>query len=56
MASENSSEAEDTRESDNDIENDSEEQKVRAMKRPPPFTLKMPVNIVRILMCTGHWS
>ena len=31
-------------------------QKVIAMKRPPPFTLKIPVNIVIILMCTGHWS
>ena len=31
-------------------------QEVIAMKRPPPFTLKIPVNIVRILMCTGHWS
>ena len=29
-------------------------QKVIAMKRPPPFTQKIPVNIVRILMCTGH--
>ena len=29
-------------------------QKVIAMKRPLPFTLKIPVNIVRILMCTGH--
>ena len=29
-------------------------QKVIAMKRPPPFTLKIPVNIERILMCTGH--
>ena len=25
-----------------------------AMKSPPPFTLKIPVNIVRTLMCTGH--
>ena len=29
-------------------------QKVIAMKRPPPFTLKIPVNIVRILMCMGQ--
>ena len=28
-------------------------QKVIVMKRPPPFTPKFPVNIVRILMCTG---
>ena len=25
-----------------------------AMKSPPPFALKIPVNIVRTLMCTGH--
>ena len=31
-------------------------QKVVALKRPPPFTLKIPVNIVRILKCTEHWS
>ena len=31
-------------------------QKEVAMKSPPPFTLKIPVNIVRTLMCTGHWS
>ena len=29
-------------------------QKVVALKRPPPFTLKVPVNIVRTVMCTGH--
>ena len=29
------------------------EHKVIAMKRPPPFTLKIPLNIVRILMCTA---
>ena len=28
--------------------------KVVALKRPPPFTLKIPVNIVRILKCTEH--
>ena len=27
-------------------------QKVVALKRPPPFTLKIPVNIVRIVKCT----
>ena len=27
-------------------------QKVVALKRSPPFTLKIPVNIVRILNCT----
>ena len=29
-------------------------EKVVSLKRPPPFTLKVPVNIVRTLMCTGH--
>ena len=30
-------------------------QKVVALKRPPPFTLKVPVNIVSgTLMSTGH--
>ena len=29
-------------------------QKVVALKSPPSFTLKVPVNIVRTLMCTGH--
>ena len=29
-------------------------QKAVALKRPPPFTLKIPVNIVRILKCTEH--
>ena len=29
-------------------------QKVVALKRLPPFTLKVPVNIARTLMCTGH--
>ena len=31
-------------------------QKVVALKRPPPFTLKIPVNFLRILKCTEHWS
>ena len=30
-------------------------QKAVALKRPPPFTLKITVNIVRILIYTGHW-
>ena len=29
-------------------------QKVVALKRPPPFTLKVPVNIAKTLMCTRH--
>ena len=29
-------------------------QKVVALKRPPPFTLKVPVNFARTLICTGH--
>ena len=28
--------------------------KVVTLKRPPPYTLKIPVNIVRILKCTEH--
>ena len=28
--------------------------KVVALKCPPPFTLKIPVNIARILKCTKH--
>ena len=28
--------------------------KVVALKRPPPFTLKVSVNIVRTLMCREH--
>ena len=31
-------------------------QKVVTLKRRPPFTLKVPVNIAWTLMCTGHWS
>ena len=31
-------------------------QKVVALKRPPPFILKIPVNIVRTLKCKEHWS
>ena len=50
VASENGSEAEGNQESDNDTENDSQETVV-VLKRPPPFTLKVPVNIVRTLMC-----
>ena len=29
-------------------------QKVVALKRPPPFTLKIAVKIARTLICTGH--
>ena len=29
-------------------------QKVVALKRPPPFTLKVPVDIAKTLMCTPH--
>ena len=31
-------------------------QKVVVLKRPPPFILKVPVNIAKTLMCTRHWS
>ena len=30
--------------------------KVVALKRPPPFTLIVPVNVVRTLMSKDHWS
>ena len=55
VASENSVEV-DSQESYNNTENDHSpgKQKVVALKRPPPFTLKIPVNIVRILKCTEH--
>ena len=56
IASANGSEAKDTHESDNDTENESQKQTILALKCPPPWTLKIPVNIVRTLMCTGHWS
>ena len=49
----NVGEAGDTQESDNDTENDWK-QKVVVLKRLPPFTLKVPVNIARTLMCPGH--
>ena len=54
MASENDVEV-DSQGSYNDTENDHNQdskQKVVALKRPPPFTLKIPVKIVRILKCT----
>ena len=54
MASENGVE-DDSQESYNDTENDhSQETEVVALKRPPRFTLKISVNIVRILKCTEH--
>ena len=52
MGSENGVEV-DSQESYNDTEND-HNQKVVALKRPPSFSLKIPVNIVRILKCTEH--
>ena len=54
MLSENGSEAEDTQESDNNTENDSKETESNSHETSTTFTLKIPVNIVRILMCTGH--
>ena len=49
MASENGGEDEDTQKSDNETENESQQ-----TESPPPFTLKVPVNIVRTLMGKGH--
>ena len=51
MASENGVE-DDSQESYNDTENDNSQE--TALKLPPPFTLKIPVNIVRIIKCTEH--
>ena len=54
IASASRSETEDTQERDNDTENESEETESNSPERPQPFILKIPVTIVRILMCTGH--
>ena len=51
MASKNGSEADDTQENE---KNDNQKTEISSLKRPPPFTLKIPLNIVRSLMCTGH--
>ena len=48
--------AEDNQESDNDTENDSQETESSSLETSTFFTLKVSVNIVRTLMCTGHWS
>ena len=54
VASENGVETEGTQENDNDTEMIVRKQKVVALKRPPPFTLKVPVDIAKTLMCTPH--
>ena len=54
MVAENDVEAEGTQESDNDTENDSQETESNSPETSPPFTLKVPVNIARTLMCPGH--
>ena len=54
VASENGAEAEGTQESATTLKTTVRKQKVVALKRPPPFTLKVPENIARTLMCTGH--
>ena len=54
IASVNGSEHEDTQGSDNDTENDREETASIALKRPPPFTLKISVTIARTVMCREH--
>ena len=51
---ENGSEAEGTQESETTMKTTLRTQKEVALKSPQPFTLKIPVNIVRTLMCTGH--
>ena len=56
MASENGVEAEDTKRAITTLKTTVRKQKVVVLKRPPPFTLKVPVNIARTLLCTGHRS
>ena len=51
---ENGSEAESTQESETTMKTTVRTQKEVALKSPPPFSLKIRVNIVRTLMCTGH--
>ena len=54
IASVNGSEDKDTQESDNmTLKTTVTKQKVVTLKRSPPFTQKMSVNIARTLMCTG---
>ena len=56
MASENGSEAEGSHEGETTVKTTVRKHKEVAMKSPQPFTLKIPANIVRTLMCTGHCS
>ena len=49
MTSENAVEAEGTQESDNALETTGRKQKVVTLKRPPPFTLNILVNIAKTL-------
>ena len=54
VAAENGVEAEGTQESGDNTENDSQEIESSSPETSPPFTLKVPVNIARTLMCTGY--
>ena len=54
MASENGVEAEGTKRATTTLKTTVRKQKVVALERPPPFTLKVPVNIAKTLMCTPH--
>ena len=54
VASENDSEAEGTQRAKTTMKTAVRKQKQVVLKSPPPFTPKIPVNIVRTLMCTGH--
>ena len=56
VASENGVEAEGAQESDNGTENDSQETESSSPETSTTFTLKVPVNIARTLMCSGHRS
>ena len=54
MASENGVEAEGTKRATTTLRTTVRKQKVVALKHPPPLILKVPENILRTLMCTGH--
>ena len=54
MASENGVQTEAPKRATTTLKTIVRKQKVVALKRPPPFTLKVPVNIAKTLMCTPH--
>ena len=54
VGSENGVEAEGIQESATTMKTTVRKQQVLTLKRPPPFILKVPVNIARTLRCIGH--